>query len=115
MTYSKQRLREVTELKRAAVRRIQDDIYELNASPTRKYIQEFTLEFQSYQSICNPGAVLERALEADLVWIGDYHALERSQIYAAQLIRELAARGASLAVAIEPVFARSQKILDQWM
>ncbi len=115
MTYSKQRLREVAEIQRAAVRRIQNDIYELNASPTRKYIEEFNREFQTFQAVCDPAAILENALEADVIWLGDYHALERSQTYAAQIIRELAARGASLAVAVEPVFARSQKILDRWM
>jgi hypothetical protein len=115
MTYSKQRLREVTELKRAAVRRIQSDIGELNASPSRKYIQDFTREFQTFESVCDPQVILDKACDANLVWIGDYHALELSQIYAAQFIRDLAARGVRVAVAVEPVFFRCQEILDQWM
>jgi hypothetical protein len=115
MTYSKQRLREVTNLKRAAVRRIQSDICELDASPSRKYIQEFNREFQTFQSVCEPRDILEKASQANLVWIGDYHALERSQTYAAQFIRALAGRGVPVAVAVEPVFARAQETLDQWM
>lgn len=97
------------------MRRIQDDICQLDASPSRKYIQEFSREFQTFQSVCDPQTILEEARQANLIWIGDYHALERSQTYAAQFIRDLAAQGVSVAVAVEPVFARSQKILDRWM
>ena len=64
MTYSRQRLREVTALKRAAVRRIQSDIDQINVSPTRKYIQEFNREFQSFESVCTPAEILDEARQA---------------------------------------------------
>jgi Haem-binding uptake, Tiki superfamily, ChaN len=115
MTYSRQRLREVTALKRAAVRRIQSDIGEIDASPSRKYIQEFNREIQSFQSVCDTEEILEQALQANLIWIGDYHALVRSQTYATEFIRDLAARKNNLAIAVEPVFARNQEALDHWM
>src|SRR5882762_5752353 len=115
MTYSKQRLREVTALKRAAVRRIQSDIGEIDASTSRKYIQEFNREFQTFQSVCDTEEVLEQAQEVNLIWIGDYHALVQSQTYATEFLRGLAARKTNLAVAVEPVFARNQEILDRWM
>ena len=54
MTYSKKRLREVTALKRAAVKKIQNDIGELDASPSRKYIEEFNREFQTFQAVSTP-------------------------------------------------------------
>src|SRR5438105_4104227 len=114
MTYSKQRLKEVTALKRAAVRRIQSDIGEIDASTSRKYIQEFNREFQSYESVCEKAEVLEQALEANLIWIGDYHALVQSQAYATEFLRGLAARKDNLAIAVEPVFARNQEVLDLW-
>jgi heme-binding uptake protein ChaN (Tiki superfamily) len=115
MTYSKQRLREVLELKRTAVRRIQSDIGELWASRSRKYIHEFNCEFRAFQAVCEPQAILEEARTANLIWIGDYHALARSQTYAAEFVRGLAARNVNLALAVEPVFGRSQKTLDCWM
>ena len=115
MTYSRQRLKEVTALKRAAVQRIQDDIGELDTSPSRKYIEEFNQEFQTFQAVCEPGAIFEEARASNLIWIGDYHALAKSQDYAQQFVRELAARNTKLALAVEPVFARNQKILDRWM
>src|SRR5882672_7376676 len=116
MTYSKQRLREVTALKRQAVRRIQRDIGEIDASPSRKYIQEFNREFQTFDTVCDPAEVFEEARQANLIWIGDYHALARSQTYAKDLVRHLAARKQNnIAVAVEPVFARHQQVLDEWM
>lgn len=115
MTYSKKRLREVTALKRAAVRKIQNDIGELNASPSRKYIEEFNREFRSFLSICWPETILEEARGANLIWIGDYHALSKSQTYASDFVRRLAAENHDIVLAIEPVFARNQKILDRWM
>ena len=115
MTYSKQRLKEITALKKKAVRRIQHDIGEIDASPSRKYIQEFNLEFQIFQSVCEPAEILEAASRANLIWIGDYHALPQSQTFAAYFIRQLAAKDKNLVVAVEPVFARNQKVLDRWM
>jgi hypothetical protein len=115
MTYSKQRLREVTALKREAVRRIQTDIGEIHSSPTRKYIHEFNREFQSFDSVCSAEDIFKRLQQANLVWIGDYHALPASQNYAVILLKELANTKKDLSLAVEPVFARNQKILDSWM
>ncbi|PYR89607.1 MAG: hypothetical protein DMG19_06990, partial [Acidobacteria bacterium] len=92
MTYSRQRLKEVTALKREAVRRIQNDIGEIGASPSQKYIQEFTGEFQTFESVVAPAEILEAARRANLIWIGDYHALTRSQTYASEFLRELKTR-----------------------
>jgi Haem-binding uptake, Tiki superfamily, ChaN len=115
MTYSKQRLRQITELQREAVRRIQTDIGEIHPSPSRKYIQEFTDEFGGFESVCAPDDVLHHALNANLIWVGDYHALAKSQIYVVDLLKEVAQKKGHVAVAVEPVFARSQEILDEWM
>ena len=115
MTYSKQRLREVTALKREAVRRIQTDIGEFQTSISRRYIQEFNEEFRTWESICEPDEIRRAALKANLIWIGDYHVLAASQGYVVELIKDLAQRKNDLALAVEPVFTRSQGVLDQWM
>ena len=115
MTYSKKRLREVTALKRAAVKKIQNDIGELDASPSRKYIEEFNREFQTFEAVSTPEAILQDARNANLIWIGDYHALTKSQIYAAEFVRKLSADNRSIVLAVEPIFSRSQKILDRWL
>src|SRR3989442_13986621 len=115
MTYSKQRLREVTKLQREAVRRIQMAIGEIHPSPTRKYIQQFSQEFDTFERVCEPEAILREARNANLIWVGDYHALTKSQFYVAELLREIAREKENLALAVEPIFARSQEVLDQWM
>ncbi|PYS40342.1 MAG: hypothetical protein DMG14_10825, partial [Acidobacteria bacterium] len=115
MTYSKQRLREITELKREAVRRIQTDIGEIHPSPSRKYIQEFSEEFDTFESVCQPEEILRGILKANLVWVGDYHALAASQMLVVELLKTVSQRKANIAVAVEPVFARSQESLDRWM
>src|SRR5262245_2063075 len=115
MTYSKQRLREITELKKAAVRRIQTDIGAIHASPSRRYIEEFNEEFTTYQSLCQNDDILNDALSANLIWVGDYHALAANQAYVVELLKQLAQRKTNIALAMELVFARSQEILDQWM
>src|SRR5262245_33792999 len=115
MTYSKQRLREVTDLKRKAVRRIQTDIWEIHASPTRKYIEEFGREFDSFETTCSPGEVFNAALEANLIWIGDYHALAKTQLYVVEMLQQLAQQKDNLALAVEPIFKKNQEALDRWM
>jgi hypothetical protein len=115
MTYSKQRLRQVTALKREAVRRIQTGIGEIHASPSRKYIQEFNHEFETFESPCGHAEILSKALEANLIWVGDYHALPASQNYVADLLKELTQYKRDIALAVEPVFARNQGTLDRWM
>jgi hypothetical protein len=116
MTYSKQRLREIAELQKEAVRRIQTDIGEIHPSPSRKYIQEFSDEFDDFERPCNSIEVLQAALSTNLVWVGDYHALIKSQMYVVELVKQLTRlKSGRVALAVEPIFARSQEFLDQWM
>src|SRR5215813_12863229 len=115
MTYSKQRLREVAELQREAVRRIQTDIGEIHPSPNRKYIDEFSQEFDDFVSVRDPKDLVREALESNLVWIGDYHALQKSQMFVVEMLKDIAEHKDNLALAVEPIFARSQETLDRWM
>src|SRR3954467_12664663 len=101
MTYSKKRLREVTALKRAAVKKIQHDICEIDASPSRKYIEEFNREFQTFQTVSTQDTILEDARNANLIWIGDYHALTKSQTYAADFVRKLSSDNRPIVLAVE--------------
>src|SRR5437016_12644788 len=107
MRYSRQRLKEVTALKREAGRRIQNEIGEIGASPSQKYIQEFTREFQSFESVVAPAAILEAARRAKLIWNGDYHAPTPSQTYASEFLRELKTRKNNIRVPVQPVYARN--------
>lgn len=115
MTYSKQRLREITALKRKAVRRIQTDIGEIHPSPSRKYIQEFSEEFEAFEAACDLDEVLQGTMTTNLVWVGDYHALTKSQMYVVGLLKELTRLKGNIALAVEPIFAHNQELLDRWI
>jgi hypothetical protein len=115
MTYSKQRLRQIAELQRKAVRRIQTGIGELHPSPSRRYIQDFNEEYADFETTCEPGDIVRGSLDTNLVWVGDYHALGKSQLYVVELLKELTRCKDKVALAVEPIFARSQETLDRWM
>ena len=116
MGYSRHRLNEVVALQKAVLDRIEADLGEFGNSPRRKYIREFHDEFQTYDAVCSRDEIADAAAQANLVWVGDYHALARSRSSAAELLRQIAARkNSNIALGVEVVFARHQKILDRWM
>ncbi len=115
MPYSQKRIAEVAEVKRAAVRRIRAAIRDIHTLPSHKYIEDFTSEFAGYQDVCNAADILDEASAANLIWIGDYHVLSRFQEFAANFVRQLYQRNPNIALGVEPVFARHQKVLDRWM
>jgi uncharacterized iron-regulated protein len=115
MGYSRKRIKEVAELKRTAVHRIRTDIGHLDTSPSHKYIEDFTSEFGTFQDVVEPSDILQDAAQANLIWIGDYHALSRFQEFGAEFVRDLHKIHPNIALGVEPVFARHQKVLDRWM
>jgi uncharacterized iron-regulated protein len=115
MSYSKRRLKEVVALQKGILGRIETDLGEFGASPRLKYIQEFTNEFRTYDSICDLDEIVEAAASSQVVWIGDYHALTRSREFTAGFLRQLASRkDSNIALGAEVIFARHQKLLDRW-
>src|ERR1051326_4302416 len=115
MRYSSRRIREVAGIKQAALERIQTDIDQIDTSPNHKFIDEFTTEFGNFQEASDLSEILQEAASANLVWIGDYHALSRFQEFASEFLRKLYQQNRNIALGVEPVFARHQKILDGWM
>src|SRR2546425_7463975 len=115
MRYSSKRIREVAGIKHAALERIRTDIDQIDTSPSHKYIDEFTSEFANFQEVSDLSVILHEAASANLVWIGDYHALSRFQEFASGFLHNLYLQNRNIALGVEPVFARHQKILDGWM
>src|ERR1044072_7901812 len=92
MGYSSRRLNEVVALQKNILERIEADLGEFRNAHRRKYIQEFHNEFQTFEALCDAGEIVDQAAKANLVWIGDYHALGRCQAYAANLLEQIATR-----------------------
>ena len=81
----------------------------------RKYVRDFNQAFRSYDSLLDSEQIQNALRAADVVLIGDYHALPASQRYAASSIEQQAlAGGRPVVLGVETIFARDQHILDEW-
>jgi len=81
----------------------------------RKYLREFNQAFRSYDTLLD-SAELQTALHsADVVLIGDYHALPAAQRHAASMMEQRALAGdRPVVLGVETIYARDQHILDEW-
>jgi Haem-binding uptake, Tiki superfamily, ChaN len=81
----------------------------------RKYLREFNEAYRTYDSVLDSQQIQAALHSADVVLIGDYHALPAAQRYAASLIEQRALAGdRPVVLGVETIFARDQHILDEW-
>jgi len=81
----------------------------------RKYLRDFNQAFRSYDALLDSDQVRDAIGAADVVLVGDYHALPGAQRYAASVIEQRAlAGGRPVVLGVETAFARDQHILDEW-
>src|SRR5208282_1913616 len=59
----------------------------------RKYLREFNQAFRSYDSLLTSDQLLTAVHSADVVLIGDYHALPAAQRFAASLLEQRSLAG----------------------
>ncbi|HUO24939.1 MAG TPA: ChaN family lipoprotein [Candidatus Aquilonibacter sp.] len=94
---------------------VEREIRAQDSNSQRKYLREFNRAFQSYDSILNAEQIPGALRGADVVLVGDYHALPTAQRYAAALIEQRALAGdRPVVLGVETIFARDQHILDEW-
>src|ERR1700676_5080613 len=98
-----------------ALARVEREIRAQDSHHRRQYLREFNHAFRSYDSLLDT-AELQTALHpADVVLIGDYHALPAAQRHAASLIELRALAGdRPVVLGVETIYARDQHILDEW-
>jgi hypothetical protein len=81
----------------------------------RKYLREFNEAYRNYDSVLDSQQIQSALRSADVVLIGDYHALPAAQRYAASLIEQRALTGdRPVVLGVETIFARDQHILGEW-
>src|ERR1700730_4852819 len=81
----------------------------------RKYLREFNRAFRSYDSLLDSEQIQSMLHAADIVLIGDYHALPAAQRHAASLMEQRALAGdRPVGLGVETVYARDQHILHEW-
>ena len=94
---------------------VEREIRAQDSHSRRKYLREFSQAFGNYDALLD-GEQLQNALRAaDVVLIGDYHALPAAQRYAASLLEQRAFVGdRPVVLGVETIFARDQHILEEW-
>src|SRR5579862_9024875 len=81
----------------------------------RKYLRDFNQSFRNYESLLDRDQLRECLHPADVILIGDYHALPAAQRFAASLLEQRALAGdRPVILGVETIFARDQHILDEW-
>ncbi|HLH09547.1 MAG TPA: ChaN family lipoprotein [Terriglobales bacterium] len=80
-----------------------------------RYLKEYSEAFQTYESVLMPGELDDDLRPADIILIGDYHALSAAQAYAASILDRLSHMSSRpVLFCLEAVLARDQRILDEW-
>ncbi len=75
----------------------------------RKYLREFSQSFREYDCVLDPQRLDQAIQRADIVLIGDYHALPAAQHYAAAAVEQRALAGdRPVVLGVETIFARDR-------
>jgi hypothetical protein len=94
---------------------VEREIRGTDSSGRRKYLKDFSRAFASYDSVINGEELKGLVGEADVVLIGDYHALPAAQRCAASLLEQRAHSGdRPIVLGVETIFSRDQRILEEW-
>src|SRR6202007_1839724 len=94
---------------------VEREIRAQDSHSRRKYLREFNQAFQGYDSVLDAQQFHDALRAADVILIGDYHALPGAQRYAAALFEQRALAGDRPGVlGVETIFARDQHILEEW-
>lgn len=96
-----------------ALARVRREIASHDAVVTSKYLREFNQAFQRYDSVLSPDQLERTISQADILLIGDFHALPASQRFPADLIEKYAPRRPVI-LGVEAILARDQRLLDCW-
>src|SRR5436190_11277822 len=100
---------------KATVARLRREIGDVDRTSRRGYIKEFHSTIGRFRSPASWDDLVIACYQADLVYIGDYHALPSAQETAARLLRAIAERSRAVVLGVEMVYGRHQRLLDRYM
>ena len=102
-------------VQRHALAGVQREVRATDSSGRRKYLRDFSQAFRSYDSVIDPRELAATIAAADIVLVGDYHALPTAQRFAASLLEQRAHPGdRPIVLGVETIFARHQHVLEEW-
>jgi Haem-binding uptake, Tiki superfamily, ChaN len=97
-----------------ALAKVERAIRATDHHPRRKYLRDYTEAYTQYSKVLKPEQLAAEFARADILLVGDYHALPNCQQFAAKLVETLRAAGEQVVLGLEMIFARDQKIVDEW-
>jgi hypothetical protein len=98
-----------------ALVQVEREIRAADTCSRRKYLREFNSAYQDYKRVLSDREYHAELLAADVILLGDYHALSKSQQFAAELVETLASiTGRPVILGLETVFSKDQQVLDDW-
>ncbi|HXI04594.1 MAG TPA: ChaN family lipoprotein [Candidatus Saccharimonadales bacterium] len=100
---------------RRAVAKLRTEIGRIDPAARSAYVRAFEKEFAAVTAESTFDDLVIDCYKADLIYIGDFHALPRSQEFAARLLHEISCRSGRTVLAVEMVHGRHQHVLDRWM
>jgi hypothetical protein len=109
------RARRRTAAQQLALLRVKREISASDPHGRLKYIRDFSEAFRDYCCTLSASELQQQYARADVLLVGDYHALAASQEFAASLIGELAQSGRPVVLALEMAFSRDQYVMDEWL
>lgn len=99
-----------------ALAQVEREIRATDPKARCRYLRDFTDAFRSYQSVLTGPQLVDIVSHAEIILVGDYHALPASQHYAALLLQQLATTtGRPVVLGVEAILSRHQHVLEEWM
>ncbi len=98
-----------------ALAQVEREIRATDPKSRCRYLRDYAEAFRSYESLLTHEQFEAMLLGADIILVGDYHALPASQRHLVSLLERLAlASSRPIVVGLEAIFARHQRALDEW-
>jgi hypothetical protein len=109
------RARRTTAAQQLGLLQVKREISATDPHGRLKYIRDFSEAFRDYRRALTDTEFRQQYHTADVILVGDYHALAASQEFAASLVGQLAASGRPVVLALEMAFSRDQYVIDEWL
>jgi len=94
---------------------LQRQIGSIDRLSRRKYLQDFSEAYQSYERVITKDALLDFCTKADALLVSDFHALDTCQRFLCELLEQLSiTQPRSVVLLLEAIFTRDQHIMDEW-
>ncbi len=98
---------------RAAAERLRRELFSTDGSLRFPYFRDLRNQFRDPAEPLDLEDLYARCALADIVYLGDFHANPACQLFAADLLAELARRVSRLSLGIEFIYTRQQELLAQ--